>query len=75
MKSGARKKKLHFLSIGLIYGAPKHDIEIPAQKHYAHNEAPCSPIEPLFSKHPAQQTWYFDFENNNESENDRSKCE
>ena len=30
MQSGARKKKLHFLSIGL-YGASMHDVEIPAQ--------------------------------------------
>ena len=36
-----------------------HDIEIPAQKQYAHNEAPT------FSKHPAQQNWCFDYENNN----------
>ena len=44
------------------------DIEIPEQKQYAHNEAPCSPIERkchFFSKHPAQQNWCFDYENNN----------
>ena len=44
MKSGARNKKLHILSIGL-YGASIHDIAIPAQKQHVHNGAPCSPIE------------------------------
>ena len=52
-----------------MYGASTHDIEIPEQKQYAHNEAPYSPIEHklvrLFSKHPAQQNWCFDYENSN----------
>ena len=46
-----------------------HDIEIPAEKKHAHNEAPCSPIEqnnvPLFSKHLTTQNRCFDYENNN----------
>ena len=44
-----------------------HDIEMPAQKQHAHNGAPGSPIEQkwhFFFKHPAQQNWCLDYENN-----------
>ena len=56
---GCKKKRLHFLSIGLCYGASMHDIEIPgpAQNSMHTMErlvAPWNKSAIFFPKHPAQ---------------------
>ena len=44
MKSGTRKTKLHFLSISHM-AFQCMTLDYRHKQQYAHNEAPCSPIE------------------------------
>ena len=45
MKSSAKKQVALFVNRSMPLQSSMHDIEIPAQKHHAHNGAPCSLIE------------------------------